>query len=157
MSEAVALDTPQNRGYEWEKRSCEVKEQTGYTCQRCGDVRGGKGNGYVAIETHHIVKGARLPVADARIDCNLAAVCETCHGWMERQPKKLQFASVGRTDMAQVLAMLEQGRCTAAYIDDIRGIGILNVYAALAKLERLRLAVRLSGSLYELEADPRDE
>ncbi|MFD1562801.1 HNH endonuclease [Haloarchaeobius amylolyticus] len=105
---AVEFDDPTTRGYEWTKRSKEIKKRDNKVCQRCGDHNGNYEYHPLVMETHHIVSGKYLPKADARVDLNLVTVCGTCHSHLERAPVEQQFKEIGRDNALTILRTLKE-------------------------------------------------
>ena len=161
MIEAGALDIPAERGYAWKVRSDEIKERDGYVCQRCGESNEKYEHYPIRLQTHHIVNGRNLTVADARIGLNLTTVCYRCHARLEGEPAEKQFRATGRKKKAaNTLLLLVEGRATPQYAAGQTGNGVIEMYGTLHNLERLRLVTRLAAGLYELnpkEVPKRDD
>jgi len=145
------LDAADNRGYDWRKRSREIKQRDEDTCQRCGKQKYEDGRYNTGIVTHHIVPGRELPKCDARCDLNLVTVCTNCHEAIEGKPAKTQFLQCERPSAGIALDMLSEGRCTAEYIADSLDVPTIYIKKRLAELKRLGLVHDVYRGLYELE------
>lgn len=106
--EGPIFDAPAARGYDWEKRSNEIKKRDNNVCQRCGDHNGNYEHHPLVMETHHLVPGKFLPKADARVDLNLVTVCGSCHGRLEGSHIERQFAETDRNEALRVLRILKE-------------------------------------------------
>lgn len=101
------FDVPASRGYDWEKRSKEIKERDEGICQKCGNHNGNYEYYPLSMEVHHIVAGKYLPKSGARVDLNLVTLCGTCHGNLEGTHVERQLAETGRNDALQILNLLK--------------------------------------------------
>jgi len=154
MANGEVLDAPSNRGYEWEQKSKQIKKQRGEICEQCGKSKGKHGNDYIALETHHIVKGRHLPVSAARHPVNLVVVCNVCHGGLENRSVITQYQQTGKFAMANALELPRMSDSILPTVLAGRlGIDIFSAYGYLQAATKLRLARRTNTGAYEVAPD----
>lgn len=153
-SNTERLDRPANRGYDWQKRSREIKEKRGKKCERCGDHNENYEYYPVALQTHHVVKGRHLPIANSRCAVNLVVVCRQCHGHMEAEPAANQYRQCGYLAMANTLELLSiQESVLPEAVAQKLDIDIFSAYGNLEAARRLRLANRGADGRYHATPD----
>ena len=154
MADGGVLDYPSNRGYAWEQTSKQIKKQRGEVCEQCGKSKGKNGNDYIALETHHIVKGRHLPVSAARHPVNLVVVCKVCHGGLEDESVITQYQQTGKLTMANALELLRMSdSILPTTLAERLDVDIFSAYGYLQAATKLRLARRTNTGAYEVAPD----
>jgi len=154
MTDGEVLDAPSNRGYDWVQKSKQIKKQRGEVCEQCGKSKGKHGNGYIALETHHIVKGRHLPVSVARHPVNLVVVCNVCHGGLENRSVITQYQQTGKLTMANTLELLRMSDpILPTVLAERLDVDIFSAYGYLQAATKLRLARRTNTGVYEVAPD----
>ncbi|ELY63488.1 HNH endonuclease [Natrinema versiforme] len=144
----VEFDVPASRSYDWEKRATEIKERDNYVCQRCGNHNGNYENYPLTMEAHHLVPGKYLSKPDARVELNLIAVCESCHGYLEGSHIEWQLNEIGRDDALQILSVLKERSLSPYLLSQKLETSEDCVRSLVSQLERMNCVTAQGGGRY---------
>jgi len=145
---SVEFDVPASRSYDWEKRATAIKERDNYVCQRCGDHNGNYEQYPLAMEAHHLVPGKYLPKPAARVELNLIAVCESCHGSLEGSHVEWQLAEIGRDEALQLLQLLKEQELTPHHLSRKLDLSEDRIRSIISQLERMNCVIPQGDGRY---------